>query len=85
MSTVSQEKDFKKAIGEELPVSLLGTAIDWIRDNMNPDEVFDMAALKSFVGNTCQPDEVFHDTELKKWAEGKGYTRPDRISYTELG
>ena len=85
MSSADQDKSFKKAIGEELPNSLLGTAIDWIRDNMNPDEVFDMAKIKSFVGNTCLPDEVFHDTDLKNWAEDKGYTRPDKISYTELG
>lgn len=39
MSSADQDKSFKKAIGEELPNSLLGTAIDWIRDNMNPDEV----------------------------------------------
>lgn len=84
MSSSEQDKSFKKAIGEELPNSLLGTAIDWIRDNINPDEVFEMAALKSFVGNTCLPDEVFSDEELKKWAEAKGFTREDKIRYTEL-
>lgn len=85
MSSADQDKSFKKAIGDELPNSMLGTAIDWIRDNMNPDEVFNMARIKSFVGNTCLPDDVFSDEELKKWSESKGYTRPARINYTELG
>lgn len=75
MSTLLQEKDFKKAMAEELPLSLLGTAIDWIRDNMNPDQVFATSALRSFISNTCQPDEVFSDEELKKWAEGKGFAK----------
>ena len=81
MTSAKQDLSFKKAIGEELPSSLLGSAIDWISDNLNPDEVFDMGLLRSFVGNTNKPDEVFTDEDLKAWALENGFTKQERVSY----
>lgn len=80
MSSTTQDKSFKKAIGDELPQSLLGTAVDWIRDNMNPDQVFDEARLNKFVGNTAKVDEVFDEDELHKWAEEHGYKKQNILS-----
>jgi hypothetical protein len=81
---VERDKAFKKTMGAELPNSLLGTALDFIRDHMNPDEVFDQSRLNSFVGNTALPEEVFREDELIKWAAEKGYTKQDKQPYRQL-
>lgn len=74
MSTTSrQDENFKKIIGEELPKSLLQTAIDWIRDSMSPETVFEPEKLKKFIGDTCTPAEVFSDDELNQWALDNGF------------
>lgn len=87
MTTKQQDTEFKKCIGEQLPNKLLQVAIDWLRDNMNPDEIYDQQRLNQFVGNAALPDEVFSEPDLIKWAEENGYTKPPapkRISYCEL-
>lgn len=79
-----QETAFARMVGEELPKSLLGTSLDWIRDNLNPDAVFEQTRLNRFVGNTATPDEVFSDEVLKAWAIKKGFTAPEKKhSYLE--
>lgn len=74
-TTKQQEQGFKKSMAEALPLSFLGSMLDWIRDNLNPDEVFDNAQLKKLVGNTCLPDEVFSEEDLKRWAIENGFTQ----------
>lgn len=65
-------------IGDELPQSILQSCIDWMRDNMNPDEVFDITELVRFISNAKMPDEVFSEQELARWAIEKGYTAPPK-------
>ena len=84
MSTANQEKSFVAAIGKELPNTLLGTSLDWIRDNMDPSEVFDGDKIRNWVSNTCTPEEVFKKSELNAWALENGYTKEQKHSYTEL-
>lgn len=84
MSTPAQEKDFVKAIAADLPNKLLGTALDFIRDNMSPSEVFDPERIREYVKNTCCPEEVFTKDELSDWAKENGFTKPEKFSYTEL-
>jgi len=62
-------------IGEELPRSLLGTATDWIRDNMEPADIFPMEQLKALIGDVCMADEVFSAEDLHKWARENGYVK----------
>lgn len=77
MTSVKQDKDFIKAVAAELPDKLLQTTIDFIRDNLNPDEVFDQERLNRFVGESAKADEVFKETELHDWAIENGYTKPE--------
>lgn len=76
--SIEREKAFKKTIGAELPDSLLTTALDFIRDNMNPDEVFDQSRLNSFVGNTATPDEVFNMDTLESFGRKRGWVINDK-------
>jgi hypothetical protein len=75
MTTPRQEELFKKIVADEFPKSLLGSCIDWIRDSLNPDQVFEMAALKKFMSETVNCEEVFSNEELGKWAEANGYMK----------
>lgn len=45
MSTVKQDADFIK---EVIPTSLLELALDWIANNMEPEDVFDDEALSEW-------------------------------------
>jgi hypothetical protein len=75
-----QEEQFKKLVGDELPKALLGSCIDWIRDSMAPDQVFDQDTLRKFIRNTDNCDDVFDRPELEKWAEENGYMKISELS-----
>ena len=53
MTTRQQDNDF---LGDVIGSGLLDTAIEWIRKNLEPEEVFD-------------------DSDLDKWASNQGYTK----------
>lgn len=46
MTTYSQDEDFLKAVVGG--TALLEKAIDWIKDNLGPDEVFDESELQAW-------------------------------------
>lgn len=77
-TTKTQEMDFKKSMAEALPLSFLGSVLDWIRDNLSPDEVFEGVELRKFVGNVAMPGEVFTEKELAQWAIDNGFTPPEK-------
>lgn len=84
-TSVKQETAFNKMVGEELPTSFLQSTIDWISDNLNPDQVWHQADLNKFVGNVAQPEDVFKEEELKQWAIDHGFTPPataPQLSYS---
>jgi hypothetical protein len=78
MTSVKQDKDFIKAIAAELPDKLLQTTIDFIRDNLNPDDVFDQKRLNQFVGDAATPDEVFSSEQLEAYAKEQGWQVPEK-------
>jgi hypothetical protein len=45
MTTAKQDNEF---IGAVIPCTLLETAIDWIRSNMYPDEVYEKFELEEW-------------------------------------
>lgn len=55
MTSVQNDRDFiKHVITANVPDGILGDAIDWIKANLNPEDVFE-------------------DRELEKWATGNGF------------
>jgi hypothetical protein len=78
MPATKDELSFKKMIGDELPNSFLGSVLDWIRDNQNPEEVFGIEVVKKFIEDMCRPEQVFSEDELKNWAIEHGYTPPKK-------
>jgi hypothetical protein len=86
MTTVKQEKEFVAMLGNELPKSLLGDTLDWIRDNLDPGDIYDQQRLNQYVGQLAAPEEVFSEDELKAWAIDKGYIAPKKptlLSYEQ--
>lgn len=65
-TSIKQDQEFKKMIGGELPTKLLQCTIDWIRDNMDPEQVFPMEKLVRHVAVNKFPEEVYHRDELIK-------------------
>ena len=56
--------------------------IDWIRDNLEPEEVFSEAQLESWAEtngrisvDNMDPEDVFGAIDLQDWAERNGYIK----------
>jgi len=59
MATVN-EKYFGEAI--------YGSALYWMRDNLEPIEVFDKSYLAEWIKDNMEPGEIFDDEVLVDWA-----------------
>jgi hypothetical protein len=79
MTSKSMDASFKQEIVDNIPDKLLQIALDWIRDNMKPAEVFPESAMVSHIQDSLFPEQVFSKKELTRWAEEHllGYTSPD--------
>jgi hypothetical protein len=56
--------------------------VDWIRDNLEPEEVFSETRLESWAEtngrinvDNMDPEDVFGAIDLQDWAERNGYTK----------
>jgi hypothetical protein len=56
--------------------------VDWIRDNLEPEEVFNEHNLESWAESNgrisvdnMDPEDVFGAIDLQDWAERNGYTK----------
>ena len=67
--------DYKKFIEDLMPTSLLGDAIIWIADNLEPADVFSGKQIMAAAKEQGDPDDVFSERELAEWAESNGYTK----------
>ena len=50
-------------------------AIEWVKGNCDPDDVFGDNVLRDYVSNNNAPEEVFTDEVLGIWAEENGYIK----------
>lgn len=78
MSTVAEDKAFasemKGCIEVSFDNSALENAIDWIKNNMNPHEVFHTKDLFDWAsGEDCEA--IFSKSVLEGWAEANGYQK----------
>jgi hypothetical protein len=72
-TTGHQDRDFADRLipGRD---SLLADAIEWIKGNLAPDDVFDSRDLFEWAGeNAANPEDVFSTHDLDSWAENNGY------------
>ena len=70
MTTYKQGTDFVNTL---LNVdSLLDDAIEWIKSNLSPIDVYDETNLVAWA-QTMEPEDIFTSGELAAWAEANGY------------
>jgi hypothetical protein len=72
--------DFKETLIADCIVDdALDKAIEWIRDNLSPDEVFVEEHLTEWamenLSNLLSVDEVYAEPELVEWATENGFVR----------
>lgn len=70
--TSAQNKEFCDHIssGDELDLS-----IEWIKENLGPNDVFDQKTLEDWVQTYSTPGDTFTDDQLDDWAKENGYTK----------
>jgi hypothetical protein len=79
MPSTSQDNNFAEKMRDsvdevKMSSSTLDNAIEWIKDNLNPGDVFEEKKLLEFAAG-YMPNDVFPEIELRKWAEDNGYTK----------
>ena len=70
MATTQENDDFARSVLANHP---LDEAVEWIRCNLTPGDVFDDDELFEYTCQNATPEEVFSDRELMSWAEQNGY------------
>lgn len=80
MPTDRKRNDFADMINDDLldlqvKPTALQTCIEWINDNLSPDEVYGDDKLRKYVSKSSLPEDVFDEKELQSWAEENGYIR----------
>lgn len=70
-TTSKQDQDF---LNDCIGTGLLESAIDWIKANLSPEDVFTEKELLSWASN-FDPDDVFSKSNLESWAENNGYIK----------
>lgn len=78
MATCKENEDFGKCVLQTYP---LDEAIDWIKKNFKPNEVFDdHDSLEEWIRNYYSPSDIFDDNILERYAleyiEDHGYIQP---------
>ena len=74
MATGKQNRDFKESIFDG--VSWLDHAIEWIKNNMNINDVFSDQQIKSHVEDG-DPGDFFSQSALQQWAEENGFVKEE--------
>ena len=70
--TTTYEQD-SKFINDIVGVNILEEVVEWIKSNMNPEDVFDEKALKHWAIENVKVDE-YDEEDLRDWANENGYS-----------
>lgn len=74
MPTYQDQRDFKKAIIAEIPDGIIDTAIDWIKSNLKPEDVFSEDDLQKWAQG-MEVASIYPEKDLIDWAENNGYIK----------
>jgi len=67
MATARQNEEFTR---DFLPNSPLDTAIEWIKANVSPDDVFDDEQLAEHARNNIEIDDVYSESNILGYVAG---------------
>lgn len=69
----ADETSFRKAcVSVEFDAD---AAIEWIKENYNPVDVFGDKTIRKFVAENFAPDDVFDEKHLAEWARVNDYVK----------
>lgn len=74
MASAKQENDFLSSV---LNGSLLENAIEWIGNNLNPEEVYSESDLKSWANDNLEPDDIFSPRDMLESVCDAGFDPED--------
>lgn len=79
MPSGKQDAAFGKLMSEDIDeIKMSGSALDdaiqWIADNLQPEDVFSEHALELWA-QSKEPENLFTSIQLGYWAEANGYTK----------
>jgi len=72
-TTPRQDQDF---LNDVVGSSLLESAIDWIKGNLYPEQVFDGKQLRQWASDSGV-EEVFSEKELTEWANENDFIKSE--------
>lgn len=58
------------------PKNTLELVVEWIRDNLKPNDVFDEDVIAKIASENFLPQDIFSKEELTEWAEADGFVKP---------
>jgi len=67
MATTQHNRDFADQF---FPADPLDTAIEWIKANLSPDDVFDEEALAEHARNNIEIDDVYSERNILDYVAG---------------
>jgi hypothetical protein len=67
MATTQHNRDFADQF---FPADPLDTAIEWIKANLSPDNVFDEEALAEHARNNIEIDDVYSESNILSYVAG---------------
>lgn len=64
-------------IEEVIDSDLLGKAIEWMQEQLTPDQVFDKSELIEHIQDAYGPGDVFSESDLGVWAEENDFVKKE--------
>lgn len=72
MASKTQNESFINAL---ISTDLLDQAIDWVKDNLEPADVYGDDVIVG-LNQKYDPQDIFTKDQLESWAEDNGYEKP---------
>lgn len=81
MPSAKQENDFLFSV---LNGSLLENAVEWIGNNLNPEEVYNESDLKSWAKDNLDPEDIYSSSDVLESVRRVGFSPDDVFSESDL-
>lgn len=72
-------RDRQSFIDEFMDKESLDKAIEFIKNNIAIDDVYDTGAMVDWVKKNEAPGDVFSDSELSDWANDNGFIHESKL------
>jgi hypothetical protein len=81
MASAKQENDFMSTV---LNGSLLENAVEWIGNNLNPEDVYSESDLRSWAKDNMEPGEIYSINDMLESVRDAGFDPDDVFHPADL-